>query len=67
MDASKWFASASAEGAFAGREERKVEVSQPAASFGPTVVDRWDATNRKWLKIWSDTGLPYNEKSWGGR
>lgn len=65
MKAIEWFAIASAEGAFCGRDYTPKQ-DRPLVG-GPQVVDRWNAATRKWDQIWSDTGLPYNPKVHGGR
>lgn len=68
MKATEWFAKASAEGAFCGREYPAMvsNVITPQ-TYAPQVVDRWNATTRRFDQIWSDTGLPYNPKVHGGR
>lgn len=60
--AAEWFAKASAEGAFYGRY---VEVALDRKPEAPIPVDIFE--NGKWIKVWSDTGKPYNPKSYGGR
>lgn len=64
MKAREWFERASEAGALCGREDRMPSCEDEAHK--PQPIDHWDAAKGRFVTVWSDTGLPYDERKAGG-
>lgn len=65
MKEAEWFAIASARGSFCGRLKDRTPSCEDEV-HKPQPIDHWDAAKGRFITVWSDTGLPYDERKAGG-